>query len=232
MEALDRPQHLHERLVDKLRAAIISGELQPGELYSVVELSKTLKVSRTPVREALLTLASQGMVKFERNRGIRVQQTTIHGLGEIFQLRLLLEIPATRKTTKSMTPELAEDLRKTLQGMADAIDADDMDRMWEHDRSFHRLILGGTSNQRLADFVETLRDTVLTQGTTTAKISRSPREILAEHTAIMEHMEDQDEHAAAAAMYKHIRHTAELLITQEAKTRSVLHDIDFDWLPV
>jgi DNA-binding GntR family transcriptional regulator len=228
MKALERPRNLHERLVDELRGAIVSGELAAGELYSVVDLAKTLKVSRTPVREALLTLASQGMVRFERNRGVRILETTIHDLGEVFQIRLLLEVPATDKTTQGMTPELLDKLRKALQGMRDAVDDGDLDRMWENDRNFHRLILSGTGNQRIADYIDSLRLIVLTKGTITAGRSREPKDIVAEHSAILERIEEGDARAAAAAMHKHIRHTAELLIAQEAKV-SAIHDIDLDW---
>jgi DNA-binding GntR family transcriptional regulator len=229
MKALERPRNMHERLVDELRGAIVSGELAPGELYSVVDLAKTLEVSRTPVREALLTLASQGMVRFERNRGVRILETTVHDLGEVFQIRLLLEVPATHKTTQGMTPELLDKLRKALQGMHDAIHDDDLDRMWENDRNFHRLILAGTGNQRIADYIDSLRVIVLTKGTTTARQSREPKDIVAEHSAIFERIEEGDARAAAWAMHKHILHTAELLIAQEAKARSAIHDIDLDW---
>jgi DNA-binding GntR family transcriptional regulator len=230
MEPVGRARSLHVRLVDVLRAAIISGDLEPGKLYSVNDLAETLQVSRTPVREALITLAGQGMVKFERNRGVRIQQTTIHDLGEVFQLRLLLEVPATRQATARMTPKLLEDLREALRGMHEAVAAGDIDTMWFHDRRFHRLILAGTGNERLVECVDSVRDVALTIGSTTADRSRSPEEIVAEHDAVMEPIEQGNPPAAAAAMSQHIRHTAELLITQEAGTPEAIQEIDLDWM--
>lgn len=229
MEPVGRTRSLHVRLVDELRSAIVSGELAPGSLHSVKDLAKILEVSRTPVREALITLAGQGMVKFERNRGVRIQETTIHDLGEVFQLRLLLEVPAARHTTSRMTPNLLAELRLALRGMHESVIANDMDAMWEKDRLFHRLILEGTGNERLAEYVESLRDAVVTKGTHTAGRSRSPEEIVSEHDAIMSPIESGNARAAAAAMHEHIRHTAELLIAQEAGTPSALHDIELDW---
>lgn len=229
MEPVGRTRSLHVRLVDELRSAIVSGELAPGSLHSVKDLAETLEVSRTPVREALITLEGQGMVRFERNRGVRIQETTVHDLGEVFQLRLLLEVPAARHATNRMTSEQLSELRATLDGMHEAVMANDVDAMWEKDRLFHRLILSGTGNERLADYVESLRDAVLKRGTHTAGRSRSPQEILAEHDAIMTPIESRNGRAAAAAMYQHIRHTAELLIAQEAGTPAAAHDIEFDW---
>jgi len=229
MKPVGRTRSLQMRLIDELRSAIVSGELEPGKLYSVNELASDLEVSRTPVREALITLAGQGMVQFERNKGVRIMQTTTHDLGEVFQLRLLLEVPAVRRTTSKLTPMLLDDLRNELHEMQEAAAANDVDRMWTHDRRFHKLILLGTGNQRLADYVDSLRDLVLTQGTTTAGRSRSAEEIVAEHAAILTPMERGNWHAAAAAMRDHIWHTAQLLITQEAGTPAAAPEIDFDW---
>lgn len=229
MKPVGRNRSLQSRLIDELRSAIVSGELEPGSLHSVNDLATKLEVSRTPVREALIALAGQGMVQFERNRGVRVRQTTTHDLGEVFQLRLLLEVPAVRRATSKLTPELLDNLRRELQAMRDAAASGDVDTMWEHDRQFHKLILLGTGNRRLADYVDSLRDLVLTQGTTTAGRSRSADEIVAEHTAILTPMERGNWHAAAAAMHDHIWHTAQLLITQESGTPAAVHDIDFDW---
>ena len=73
-------------------------------MHSVGSLAEMLGVSRTPVREALIELASRGMVRFERNRGVRVVETSVHDLDEIFEMRRLLEPPAARKAVEQMTP--------------------------------------------------------------------------------------------------------------------------------
>lgn len=229
MEPIARPRSLHARLVDQLRSAIVSGDLAPGSLHSVNDIAKKLEISRTPVREALLTLAGQGMVRFVPNRGVRIQETTTRDLREVFQLRLLLEVPAVSLVTTRMTSELLAELRLALRGMHESVIAKDMNTMWEKDRLFHRLILEGTGNERLTDYVESLRDGVLTKGTHTANRSRSPEEIVAEHDAIMGSMENGDARGAAAAMYRHIRHTAELLIAQETDTSSAVEGVDLDW---
>ena len=88
---------LTTRALEALRAAIVDGRLVAGERYSVAQLAERFGVSRTPVREALLVLERQGVVRFERNRGVRVLETTAHDLEEVFALRLLLEVPATRR---------------------------------------------------------------------------------------------------------------------------------------
>lgn len=65
---------LNSAVLSSLWSAVVSGELLPGSLHSVQALAAELGVSRTPVREALIKMAEQGMVRFERNRGVRILQ--------------------------------------------------------------------------------------------------------------------------------------------------------------
>ena len=187
----------------------------PGSLHSVAELAETLGVSRTPVREALIELASRGMVQFERNRGVRILQTSIHDLEEIFEMRLMLEVPATAQAVARMSPAEIRALRSQLALMEQAAAAGDESRLWTHDRGFHHMLLAASGNRRLADYVDGLRDMVLVQGVTTAGRARSLAAIVAEHEAIFERVAAGDADGAAAAVGAHIEHTRALLIAQE-----------------
>jgi DNA-binding GntR family transcriptional regulator len=209
-----RPSRTRE-VLDIVRASIVDGELAAGSLHSVAELAATLGVSRTPVREALIELASRGMVRFERNRGVRILQTSIHDLQEIFEIRLLLEVPAARRAVVGMRPDAVRALRSHLASMERAAAAGDEGRLWTHDRAFHHALMVASGNRRLADVVDVLRDMVLLRGVTTAGRARSLAAIVAEHRAIFEQVEARDADAAAAALRAHIEHTAELLIAQE-----------------
>jgi DNA-binding GntR family transcriptional regulator len=198
-----------------VRSSIVEGELVAGSLHSVAELAATLGVSRTPVREALIELASRGMVRFERNRGVRILQTSIHDLEEIFEIRLLLEVPAARRAVVGMLPDAVRALRSHLASMERAAAAGDEGRLWIHDRAFHHALMVASGNRRLADYVDVLRDMVLVRGVTTAGRARSLAAIVAEHRAIFDQIEAKDPDAAAAALRAHIEHTAELLVAQE-----------------
>ena len=78
-----------------LEAALVAGELKPGELYSAPVLGERFGVSATPVREAMLALAKDGFVVAERNRGFRVVELSDKDLDEVSQIRLLVEVPST-----------------------------------------------------------------------------------------------------------------------------------------
>ncbi|HEY2204984.1 MAG TPA: GntR family transcriptional regulator [Pseudonocardia sp.] len=220
---------MNAQVLDALRAAVITGELAPGTLHSVHALAAQLGVSRTPVREALIKLAQQGMVRFERNRGVRILQTSLHDLEEVFALRLLLEVPATRRAVNQLGPTIRRELRAVFAAMERAAAADDEFRMWEHDRRFHRVLLEASGNGRLAEYVDGLRNMVLRQGVSTAHRSRTLTGIVAEHRVVLDRVEAGDADGAAEAMRAHILHTAELLIAQEAGAESGEVDVDLGW---
>lgn len=92
VEALD-VSSMTGRVLDQLRAAITSGELEAGRLYSAAALGEQLGVSRTPIREASHELARLGLVEIERNRGIRIVATSVEALLQGFEVRLMLEVP-------------------------------------------------------------------------------------------------------------------------------------------
>lgn len=201
---------------ESILGAIVEGRLQPGSLHSVQTLATAFGVSRTPVREALIDLSGQGVVKFERNRGVRILQTSVHDLEEIVALRLLLEVPATHRAVENAGPELVAALKAELAAMEAAAGADDEMTMMRHDRRFHELINEASGNTRLAAYVDSLRDLVLTRGVSTVGRSRQLPEIVAEHTAVIGAIEAGDAAAAAAAMKEHLVNTGRLLLVQES----------------
>lgn len=219
--ALQAQESLTERVRESVRNAITEGELAPGSLHSVQSLANTFEVSRTPVREALIELANQGMVRFERNRGVRILQMSTHDLEEIFTLRLLLEVPAARRATERIDAATVRQMQEALEAMERAVAEGDEPTMMRHDRRFHMLLNGASGNGRLAEFVDALRDQIVTRGVSTAGQSRSLEQIVGEHRAILEAVERRDAAAAAAAMQRHVENTAGLLMRQEAGREDV-----------
>jgi DNA-binding GntR family transcriptional regulator len=130
----------------------------------------------------------------------------------VFELRLLLEVPATADACGAVDAEaLAGDLEAMEAHARDGDEAAFMDR----DERFHERILLAAGNRRLAAIVARLRDTVRGRGASTVGRSRSLEEILAEHAAILDALRAGDADRAAAAMRYHLRRTGDLLIAQE-----------------
>ncbi len=229
LRAIRADRSLTDQIRDSIREAIIDGQLAPGSLHSVQALADVFEVSRTPVREALIDLAGQDMVRFERNRGVRILQTSIHGLEEILTMRLLLEVPATHRATEQMDATTKRGLDRELAAMTAAAEADDEAALMAHDRRFHQLIHEASGNRRLADYVDTLRDLILMRGASTAGRSRELADIVAEHAAILEEVSAGHPERAAAAMKRHLVNTALLLLEQEGGRDS---DLGLPWAEI
>jgi DNA-binding GntR family transcriptional regulator len=232
MKPMPDRENLADRVYNSLRSAIILGELVPGSLHSVQELAAQINVSRTPVREALLKLADQGMVRFERNRGIRILQTTIHDLEEIFSLRLLLEVPATYRATQNAGPADVKKLSQALDALEDVAESTNHREHLECDARFHRVILQASGNSRLAQFIDTLRDLQMVRGVSTAGKTRDLRAIYDDHALIHERFAARDAKGAALAMRDHIALTARLLLAQETGETDHAQKYDLPWLDV
>jgi DNA-binding GntR family transcriptional regulator len=207
---------LTTRALEALRAAIVDGRLEAGERYSVAQLAERFGVSRTPVREALLVLERQGVVRFERNRGVRVLETTAHDLEEVFELRLLLEVPATLRACELLSKDDLAALDQELAAMDALAGEGDEGAFMAHDKAFHEVILRASGNRRLTTIVSQLRDHVRFRGASTVGRSRDLEAILSEHVAILDALKARDPRAAADAMRAHLLETGRLLLAQES----------------
>ncbi len=212
---------LKEHAYGQIKEAILDGSLVAGSLTSVPVLSAALGVSRSPVREALADLVTEGLVGFERNRGVRILALEQYDVEEIFDLRILLEVPATYRTVQFMGKR-KEELVKVLRGAFEAMEnsVDDEPTFMAHDRLFHKIILDYSGNRRLSAFVLELRDQVRSLGLSTVGHSRALADILVEHGLILDAVEAGDADAAKAEMDSHIRHTRDLLVNQTIRLKA------------
>jgi DNA-binding GntR family transcriptional regulator len=193
-----------EEVVEILRASIVSGQLERGSMHSVATLADELGVSRTPVREALIKLASRGMVSFERNRGVRILEMSTTDLEEIFERRRLLEAPAARNAVAKATPAGIRALRRIIDAQARASASGDEQELWELDRAFHRGLLQMGGNRRLVDYVDHLRDVIAVRSMVSARSARQERGGAVDHGAILERLEQGDVDGLGAAVLGHL----------------------------
>lgn len=203
-----------DQVFAQLREEIVSGRLEPGSRHSVYRLSDELGVSRTPVREAVLRLADLGLVVIEKNRGVRVRGVQVEDVRDVFELRLLLEVPVAAEAARSDDPALAAGLRETLAAMHEAADAGDTASFARLDRSLHAALGDAVGNARLSQEVDRLRDSIQVRGVATFGRTRSMRDVADEHEPIVAAVEAGDPAAAASAMRDHLVRTAALLIEQ------------------
>lgn len=203
---------------ERLRSAIVSGELAGGEQFSIYQLAERYGVSRTPVRDAVLRLADTGMLEIQRNRGVVVRGTRVSDVREVFELRLMLEVPAAARAAATGSSTLAQALDDQLDRLAAAAEQGDAAEFSAVDRRLHDLILGATGNARLVSTVSSLRDSIIAYGVSTIDRSRTFGEVRTEHEPIVEAIRKGRADEAAEAMRIHLVETGWLLMRQVAAT--------------
>jgi DNA-binding GntR family transcriptional regulator len=148
---------LREQVYDYLRAEMARGGLQPGGFIDLNELAARLGVSRTPLREALLHLESQGFVTVLPRRGFRLNALTLDDIRHFYEIIGALEAAALRGVGPSLGPADFARMRALDAAMAEAVTARDFDRYYEANLAFHDVYLRRSENARLVAQVHLLK---------------------------------------------------------------------------
>jgi DNA-binding GntR family transcriptional regulator len=202
---------------DRLRQAILRGELDPRTPISQVQLAATLGVSRTPLREALRMLQREGLISSEPNRRVRVAELSMTDLEQLYACRVLVEALAVRVTVPRQEPGDVAELRAALSEMEgltavpDRPDVRDVDAWEAGHRRYHELLRGraGERIRRLArdlsDHSERYRRVYMAERQAWPIAAR-------EHAAILEAFASKDGSAATVLLVRHLARTALTLI--------------------
>lgn len=153
----DSSTSLRSMVLQRVRADIVSGYASPGTMYSVPALAEELGVSTTPVREALLELSHGGLITPVRNRGFRVEATTLEDLKNGFALRELLERFAMVSLAEQRLTD-TQPLRRLADEIAAAVKREDGRGYIEGDRTFHLELVSRLNNPMLTKMIMELRD--------------------------------------------------------------------------
>lgn len=206
MVALNRT-NLRQQAITLLRTRILSGELETGTVYSATALAAELGVSPTPIREAMLDLANDGLVEVAPNKGYRVTAPTEQDLNEIAELRLLIEVPVLESVVELAGDDELDRLDAAVEACAAAAAKGDLSGFLLADREFHLGLLEHSGNSRLRRLVAALRDQTRLVGLKDLADSGQLGESAAEHRAILEAVKARDAKRAQDLMRQHLLHT-------------------------
>lgn len=200
-------QGARARVLDQLRDAIIRGEYQPGASLSEIALAETYGTSRTPIREAIQQLQSEGLVEVVPRVGTFVREPSRRELGELFQLKSVLEgLGAQLLAARGTVPEL-DLLAENLADSERAVAAKDVDRYARLVHEFHELIIRGADNDKLVQHYQILMNQlayhriVLTTLRHPGRLGNS----LVEHHTVLDRIVAKDGFGAEIAMRDHVR---------------------------
>lgn len=203
---LAKQPNIRDTVKEALRSAIISGEMQPGQVYSAPRLAKQFGVSATPIREAMLELARQGLVEVMPNRGFQVTEVSRADLEEVTQLRLLLEPPAVETATPLIPSEAFAELRAMCDEIVRRADEGDLVAYLTADAGFHLALVRHAGNARLTELVASLRSETRLFGLSGLAASGQLSASAREHITMLEAIEARDAARARELIFHHIEH--------------------------
>jgi DNA-binding GntR family transcriptional regulator len=214
-EAIEQPESLSKKAYEAIRKSILSGDWKIGEIYNEKAIAADLGISRTPVREALLELASQGLIIFLPRRGLMVNRFTRRDVDEIFELRKAIELAAVVKITKASPPFDLFEIEESLLQQRKTAKQKDYLAFMQADRSFHTYFSKLTNNRRLIAILENLRDMIHLMGTNALSLEGRALVVIEEHQAIFDAVQKGNVEEARQAMEIHLEKSKEAVEESE-----------------
>jgi len=204
---LEARRSVRGQVAHALRAALVAGEMRPGQIYSAPALAAQFGVSPTPVREAMLDLVKEGLVETVPNKGFRATELTDEELDNITEIRQLLEVPTTIRAAGIATADDLARLRPMAQRIVDAAQEKDLIAYIEHDRVFHLELLSLAGNANLVSLVGELRSRTRLYGLTRLAANGELASSAAEHLQMLDLIAANDRRGLERLMKAHIGHT-------------------------
>jgi len=201
---------VRERVYEYLKTAILSGHLNPGERLTEEYLAETLGVSRTPVREALHKLESEGLIKIRKKRGFIVSRDSKEEVEELFELRSILEGYALRVISESVSEETLHRLEEFIQNAEEALRRKKIEDIFKWNTRFHDTLHELVANKtRLHRLIVNMRKYVLRHRKDTLRYPDGGRRSVEGHRKIVMALQLKDPDLCERVMREHIREAKE-----------------------
>jgi DNA-binding GntR family transcriptional regulator len=208
----DRPRHLSDVVFEAIRQAIVDRVLAPGEPLTEPALADQLKVSKTPVREALQRLRAMGLIEQSGARGMCVIQPSAAAIRQAYELREALESFTAARAAERASNADRERIATAAERSLTAARVADLSTFRDSDREFHKLIADLADNPRITSLIDdagavisTLITRELTAGDDLVGCSLG-------HVAVAEAITASNADAAAREMTAHIRQVWKLAL--------------------
>ena len=211
-EPESRPVALVDWAYRSIKDALLALEIPPGAQLCADELAQRFGVSRTPVREALLRLEQDGLVRTVPRVGTFAAEITASDLQELFELRELLEVHCAKKAATSLSEEDLKTVDRLIEQAKSAVDGHDPDAFQRSEIEFHELLLERAGNRRLLEVMSGLHDLTHRQRVMSLGLRDNIERSLVEHVAVAEALRKRSKSEAGRLMGVHIRAVRDRLL--------------------
>jgi DNA-binding GntR family transcriptional regulator len=193
-----------ETLREAIEEMIAVGKLRPGEHLDETELAKAFGVSRTPIREALIQLASTGVIVIRPRRGAVVAEIGPQQLVEMFEVMAEFEAMCGRLAARRMSPAEHANLLAAHQACKEARNAQDPDAYYYKNEAFHMVIYAGSHNSFLAEQARNLHNRLRSYRRLQLRVRDRIAASYAEHEAVVRAIIDGDGERTTELLRSHI----------------------------
>ena len=202
----DEKQSLADKVFEILENSILNGQYHTGDILTENKLSSELGVSRTPIREALHRLESEGLVQSMHNRGVQVLGVSFEDAAEAYEIRMRIEGLAARRAAEHMDDEQLAKLMETIELQEFYVSRpDNSDKLRALDSQLHDLIYDGCASTYLKSILTDLHHRIQRYRMLSISCTSRAEAAVAEHRSICEAISSRNGDLAEARMISHIQ---------------------------
>lgn len=202
LEADDRS--LRIRVFNAIENAILDGEYKDGDSLNELRISKELGISRTPVREALMQLELEGLVRNVPNKGAVVIGVTEQDIHDIYEIRIRIEGLASRLCAENITEDELRALEQIVDLQEFYLMKNDTEQIWKLDGDFHKIIYDASRSRPLRFTLSNFHNYIKKARDISVQTEGRAEKTVAEHRAILDAIKAHNGELAEQLTAKHI----------------------------
>jgi GntR family transcriptional regulator, rspAB operon transcriptional repressor len=195
---------IRNKVYHYVREQILRGEIGPHERLIEARLANEIGTSRTPVREALHSLEREGLIESIPRVGYKVKPISDREVGEICEIRCVIEDLATRWALEKARDKLVQELRKNIRVAEERVSKGEIGAFAELDAQFHEIIAGLSGSQRLLELAQTLRRHMLRYRIESIYLPGTARRAIEGHKRILKAIENGKPEGVSRAIRYHL----------------------------
>jgi len=204
-----------DKVYSILSKAIFRGDLKPGQRLVESKIAKLMKVSRTPVREAIIELIQKGLAVPSPPKGVKVAPLpTIKELTEFYDISSVLRGLAARKAARNITPQEIKQLQEIIAESEQSLKKGSLKEIFKLNKKFHQVIEKSSSNKELLFLLDNVYKRSRERFSEILSRKKRQKESIEEHKVILEALIKKEEELAEQLMKKHIENGKEDLLQQ------------------
>ncbi|MFC6789735.1 GntR family transcriptional regulator [Methylobacterium komagatae] len=198
-------RYLHDEVADRLRELIQSGDMEPKERINESELTERFGISRTPLREAIKILATEGLLELLPNRGARVASISQDELEDVIEVIAGLEATAGDLACRTITDSEIDAIQVDHDAMVAAFNGNDEAGYFAHNRLIHEAIMAAARNATLSNVYQSLSGRVQRSRYRAHQTEEQWQRAMSEHEQMIVFLRARDGVALGSLLREHIR---------------------------